>query len=68
MRASALICAIASSLLVAPAMARQESAQAVAAALQTRYDRIRDLSADFTQQYESGVLKRKITERGKLQV
>lgn len=44
------------------------SAQQIAAALQAKYDRIVDFSADFTQQYESGVLKRKLTERGKLQV
>lgn len=54
-------------LAVSPA-ARQQSAEAVAAALQAKYDRIRDFSADFTQQYESGVLKRKVTERGKVQV
>lgn len=47
---------------------QQPSAEQVAASLQAKYDRIRDFSADFTQQYESGVLKRKLTERGKLQV
>lgn len=46
----------------------QPSAEQVAASLQAKYDRIRDFSADFTQQYESGVLKRKLTERGRLQV
>ena len=66
MRASALIFAISFALLV-PTRA-QQSPQAVAAALQTKYDGIRDFSADFTQQYESGVLRRKITERGKVQV
>lgn len=45
-----------------------QTAQQVAAALQAKYDRIKDFSADFIQQYESGVLKRKLTERGKLQV
>lgn len=44
------------------------SAPQVAAALQAKYDKIRDFSADFTQQYESGVLKRKLTEQGKVQV
>lgn len=68
MRATALAYATAIALLGVPASARQESAQQVASALQARYDSIRDFTADFTQQYESGVLKRKITERGKVQV
>jgi outer membrane lipoprotein carrier protein len=68
MRATALTCATAIAVLVASADAGQQTAQAVAAALQTKYDTVRDFSADFTQQWESGVLKRKITERGKLQV
>lgn len=68
MRASALLCVIAITLLVAQADARQKSAPEVAAALQAKYDQVRDFSADFTQQYESGVLKRKVTERGKVQV
>ena len=68
MRATALTCATAIAVLVASADARQQTAQAVAAALQTKYDTVLDFSADFTQQWESGVLKRKITERGKLQV
>jgi outer membrane lipoprotein carrier protein len=73
MRFAALVSATAIALLVAPAAAwpqagQQQSAQQVAGALQAKYDQIRDFSADFTQQYESGVLKRKITERGKVQV
>lgn len=67
MRVFALICATAIALTV-PAAARQESPQQIAAALQAKYNGIRDFSADFTQQYESGVLKRKITERGTVQV
>ena len=40
----------------------------VAAALQTRYDRVRDFTADFTQQHVS-VLKKKATpHKGKLQI
>jgi outer membrane lipoprotein carrier protein len=46
----------------------QESAQQVASALQVKYDSIRDFTADFTQQYESGILRKKLTERGKVQV
>ena len=73
MRVAALISATALTLCAAEPAARQvsaqqQSAQQVAAALQAKYDQIRDFSADFTQEYESGVLKRKLTERGKLQV
>jgi len=68
MRLVALISAAAFILLGSPAAARQQSAQQVASALQAKYDSIKDFSADFTQQYESGVLKRKITEKGTLQV
>lgn len=68
MRFVALLSAVSVALLTVPAAAGQQSAQQVAAALQAKYDQIRDFSADFTQEYESGVLKRKITERGKVQV
>ena len=40
----------------------------VAASVQARYDRIRDFSADFVHQYEGGVLRRKLTERGVVQI
>jgi outer membrane lipoprotein carrier protein len=36
----------------------------IAAALQRKYDAIKDFSADFTQTYEGGVLKRKAAENG----
>jgi outer membrane lipoprotein carrier protein len=55
-------------LALVPAAAQPQSALQVAAALQAKYDKIRDFSADFTQQYESGVLRRKITERGQVKV
>jgi outer membrane lipoprotein carrier protein len=68
MRVRALASTAVLALLALPAAAQQQTAQQVAAALQAKYDQIRDFSADFTQQYESGVLKRTITERGKVQV
>ena len=40
----------------------------VAAALQRKYDSIKDFSADFTQTYEGGVLRRKASEAGMLYV
>ncbi len=73
MRLPALICAATLVLLTLPgrsAAARQQTAQQTAAALQAKYDTVRDFTADFTQVYESGVLRRKgqTVERGKLQV
>lgn len=40
----------------------------VAAALQRKYDAIRDFSADFVHEYEGGVLRKKLTERGTVEV
>ena len=40
----------------------------VASALQRRYDAVKDFSADFTQTYEGGVLRRKARERGKVYI
>jgi outer membrane lipoprotein carrier protein len=48
--------------------ARQPSAAEVAAALQKKYDAVRDFTADFVHQAQGGVLRRKTTERGTLQV
>ncbi|MGB2715359.1 MAG: outer membrane lipoprotein chaperone LolA [Vicinamibacterales bacterium] len=48
-----------------PSWAQSPPAQEVAAALQKKYDGIRDFSADFTQTTEGGVLRRKpVAERG----
>lgn len=68
MRRVALALTVLLSALSSATAAQQRSAPEVAAALQAKYDKIRDFSADFTQQYESGVLKRKLTEQGKVQV
>ncbi|MBA2306448.1 MAG: outer membrane lipoprotein chaperone LolA [Acidobacteria bacterium] len=70
---AALTSAIAAALIVVPIAAKLQTAQAgsaeqVAAALQAKYDQVRDFTADFSQQYESSVLKRKLTERGKVQI
>jgi outer membrane lipoprotein carrier protein len=40
----------------------------VARALQEKYDRVKDFTADFTHTYEGGVLKRKSSERGTVQI
>lgn len=44
------------------------TASELAAALQRKYDLVKDFSADFTHAYEGGVLHTRITERGHLLV
>lgn len=46
----------------------QQSPDAVAKALQARYQKIRDFSADFVQTYRGGVLKTRTQERGTVAV
>jgi len=66
---SGLLIALAAVSLAAVAAAQGEpSAQDVAAALQRKYDTIRDFSTDFVHTHEGGVLKRKREERGTLLV
>jgi outer membrane lipoprotein carrier protein len=48
--------------------AADQTAPELAAALQRKYDGIKDFSADFTHTYEGGVLRKRITERGRLVV
>jgi outer membrane lipoprotein carrier protein len=57
-------------LMAAAAAAGQERPPALetARAVQQKYDRVRDFTADFTQVYEGGVLKKKSTERGTVQI
>jgi outer membrane lipoprotein carrier protein len=57
-------------LLVVPAAAGQTrpSAAETARALQQKYDQVKDFSADFVHTSEGGVLKRKFSERGTVQV
>jgi outer membrane lipoprotein-sorting protein len=43
-------------------------AQEVAAALQKKYDAIRDFTADFVHESEGGLLRKKQVERGVVQV
>jgi len=46
--------------------ASDSTAPELAKALQKKYDTVKDFSADFTHTYEGGVLKKLITERGRL--
>jgi outer membrane lipoprotein carrier protein len=52
--------------VVVRARAAPPTAAELAAALQHRYDGIRDFAADFVHTYEGGVLRRQTTERGRL--
>ena len=62
------LAAIVAALLTVPLAAAEPTAQELAQALQKKIDAIKDFSADFTHAYEGGVLKKKVVERGKLQV
>jgi outer membrane lipoprotein carrier protein len=67
MRIAALVIATLFLFAARPDAAQQTAAQ-VAAALQAKYDQIRDFTADFVQQYEGAIRKRTLTEKGKVQV
>jgi len=54
--------------LASPARSADASADELARGLQKKYDTIKDFSADFVHQYQSGVLKKQRTERGRLLV
>ncbi len=58
-------------LLIAPPVAAGQARPApleAARAVQQKYDRVKDFTADFTQVYEGGVLNKKSTERGTVQI
>jgi outer membrane lipoprotein carrier protein len=70
-------CSLAWSLIVAlmlasvprvQALPAEQSPADLAQALQRKYDRIKDFSADFVHAYRGGVLNKKLTERGRLLV
>src|SRR5580700_4019148 len=68
-RLAALV-ALAATVLAGPLVLRaaDSTAPELAAALQKKYDGIKDFSADFSHTYEGGVLRKQITERGHLLV
>src|SRR4051794_32048344 len=53
--------------LAAPSAADPTAAE-LAAALQKKIDTVKDFTTDFTHMYEGGVLRKQITERGRLLV
>jgi outer membrane lipoprotein carrier protein len=65
-----VIAATAIALVLTGAQGRpgDSSAQDLAQALQRKYDRIKDFSADFVHSYRGGVLRKEIVERGRLLV
>jgi outer membrane lipoprotein carrier protein len=69
-RVMAALMVFAASTMALPTVTRGagQTAAELTAALQRKYDGIKDFSADFTHTYESGVLRKQITERGRLLV
>src|ERR1700730_16705796 len=64
----AILCALVACGVCAVQDAPDSTASELAAALQRKYEGIKDFSADFTHAYEGGVLHKQITERGHLLV
>ena len=65
---TALVFAAAGGLTAATQAPARPSAVEVANSLQKKYDSVRDFSADFVHNYEGGVLRKKLSERGTVQV
>ncbi len=53
---------------IAAQTAPRPSAEEAALALQKKYDAVRDFTADFVQESQGGLLRKKLTERGVVQV
>lgn len=54
--------------LVVPARAADLTPAELAQALQRKYETVRDFSADFVHAYQGGVLRKRLTERGRVLV
>src|SRR5438309_2513663 len=68
LRMLVLLCASVTSLLLTEVRAADLTAAELAQMLQRKYDAVKDFSADFVHVYEGGVLKKQITERGRVLV
>ena len=66
--ARSLVIALMAASTIAAGRAAETTAPELAAALQRKYDGIKDFSADFTHIYTGGVLKKQLTEKGRLLV
>jgi outer membrane lipoprotein carrier protein len=62
-----LVATMIAGLSIAPQAAEPTAAE-LAQALQKKIDAVRDFSTDFVHQYQGGVLKKQVTERGRLLV
>jgi outer membrane lipoprotein carrier protein len=62
------IVALLAGTLAAPSQPQALSAAGLARAVQRKYEQVRDFSADFEHVYEGGVLRKRVTERGRLLV
>jgi len=65
---TALAALLAAGASVGAQPAARPAPEALARSIQGRYDRIRDFSANFTHTYVGGVLRKRLVERGTLQV
>jgi outer membrane lipoprotein carrier protein len=63
-----LLIAAAVAALAVPAQAADLTPSELAQALQRKYDTIKDFSADFVHVYQGGVLRKQLTEKGRLLV
>jgi len=68
MRRTRVVAAILSLWPLAAAAQPRPSAEELARALQQRYEKIRDFSADFVHSYQGGALRMRATERGTVAV
>ena len=68
MRILSFVQAVMVGVSMTPQAPAQPPAQEVAAALQKKYDAIRDFTADFVHDSEGGILRKKQTEQGFVQV
>jgi outer membrane lipoprotein carrier protein len=60
--------AVASAALWVATLAATADPETLARALQRKYDTVRDFTADFVHSYQGGVLRKTVTERGRLLV
>jgi outer membrane lipoprotein carrier protein len=67
-RPALLIALLLAGFAAQPPRAAEQTAAELAQALQQRYDGIKDFSADFVHTYRGGVLKKTLTERGRVQI
>src|SRR5262245_57414188 len=63
--AAAVLLAVASRVLASPPA---QSVHEIAASLQKKYDAVKDFTADFEHTYEGGVLRKRVTEKGTVQI